>query len=142
MKVVYYFDHDLQYCPVKEYLSRYSLDCRIKSQIKNKNLNLLANIDAKINYVLANFGRPVAPISYSLDRNFNFLEIKQRKDKNILIRIFYCCYEDLLVLLACLEKPDNYDNRKTRQKIRRELELVQDFQDKFIANPKLYENYQ
>lgn len=142
MKVVYYFDPDLQYCPVKEYLLKYSLDFKANSKLQNKNLNLLANIDAKINYVLANFGRSVAPISSGLDKKFNFLEIRQRKDKNILIRIFYCCHEDMMVLLACLEKPDHYSNKKIRQKIRRELELVQNFQDKFIANPKLYEKYQ
>lgn len=141
MKAVYYFDPELNVCPVKEYLSRYYIENGADAGVRNKNLNLLVNIDAKINYVLANFGRSLPPISHNLDRSFNFLETRQRKNKNILIRIFYFRYDEMIVLLGCLEKLDNYDNKKEKNKIYRELLLIQSFQNKFISNPELYEEY-
>ena len=141
MKAVYYFDPELNVCPVKEYLSQYYVEDGADTGVRNKNLNLLVNIDSKINYILANFGRHLPPISHNLDRNFNFLEIRQRKNKNILIRIFYFRYEEMMVLLGCLEKPDNYDDKKEKNKINRELLLIQSFQNKFVSNPELYEEY-
>lgn len=139
MEVIYYFDKDLGYSPVKKYLAQYANnnDTTEKTNRKNK---ILADIDAKINFLKQNNGIPIPPISKPL-REYNFFEVRQRKDRNILIRIFYFCHNSNIVLLNAFEKPDDYDTAKENRKIKKELEITKIYQNKFILNPNLYEKY-
>ena len=64
MEVVYYFNNDLNFCPVKKYLE-------LKGVSQDKKIRILAEIDQKICYVRQNEGRPTPPISEPL-RNYSF----------------------------------------------------------------------
>lgn len=141
MRAVYYYDSQLKHCPVKKYLAQFHSSPRLRSKQRNKNIKQLLAINSKINIVIAHQGMPVPPISYPLDRTYDYFEIKHRKNENILIRIFYFRYHDLIVLLNVLEKPANYDSGKDRRRISKCLEETQIFYQKFIANPYLYEEY-
>ena len=80
MEVVYYFDIDLDLCPVKKYLE-------LRGVNVDKKLRILAELDQKIEHVRQNEGRPTPPISEPL-HNYSFFEIKTRKIK-ILSLEFY-----------------------------------------------------
>jgi hypothetical protein len=141
MRAVYYMDDSLGFCPVKIYLAQYIKKERDKSKEKNHKDNILSNIDAKIKFVVENSGLPIPPISLPL-RSYSYFEIKHRKNKNILIRIFYFRHKDKIVLLNALEKPDNYNKIKEIKKIDKQLKITEEYKNKFISNPKLYEEYQ
>jgi len=141
MKAVYYLDRQLMYCPVKKYFEQYAIKERDTLKLKNKKLSLLNIIDRKIKYVIDNNGKPTPPISFPLDKMYDFFEIKHRKDQNIVIRIFYFRYDDKIILLNALEKPDDYDTEKEKRKISKQLEATKEFQNKFINNPQSYEEY-
>ncbi len=141
MKAVYYLDRQLGYCPVKKYLEQYAIKIKDKQKQINKKINLLKNIDGKIRYVINNNGVPTAPISFPLDKMYDFFEIKHRKNKDIVIRIFYFRHDDKIVLLSAIEKPDNYNTEKENRKIRKQLEITKEFQNRFKNNPQSYEEY-
>jgi len=107
MEVVYYFDNDLNLCPVKKYLE-------LKDLNPDRKLRILAELDQKIEYVRQNDGRPMPPISEPL-HNYSFFEIKTRKDRNIVIRVLYFRYKSQIVLLNAFEKPDNYNTTKEKK---------------------------
>lgn len=130
MRAVYYHDPGLGYCPVKKYLEQFR-----KGKIK-----ILADIDAKINFLLENNGRPIPPIAKPLN-GYSFFEIRNRKTADTLIRIFYFCYEGKIVLLDALEKPSNYDTRREEKKIDKALVATDKYRRDFILNPKSYEEY-
>jgi hypothetical protein len=134
MEIVYYFDDILSVCPVKQYL--YSIKLSY-----DRKLRLLAEIDQKIRFVATNNGRPIPPISLPL-HNYNFFEIKSRKDKNTVIRILYFRYKNLIVLLNAFEKPDNYDTGKERRAVEKYYKITNNYHQKFINNPNNYEKYQ
>ncbi|MEI7452416.1 MAG: hypothetical protein WCK37_04430 [Candidatus Falkowbacteria bacterium] len=134
MEIVYYFDDVLVICPVKHYLYSIKLS-------HDRKLRLLAEIDQKIKFVAINNGRPTPPISLPL-HNYNFFEIKSRKDKNTVIRILYFRYKNVIVLLNAFEKPDNYTTNKERAAIEKYYETTNDYYRKFINNPNNYERYQ
>lgn len=138
MRAVYYYDDELKYCPVKKYLAQFHLTASDKSKHKT---DQLLRINSKISFVLAHQGVPVPPVSYPLDKNYDYFEIKDRKNENILIRVFYFRYQDLIVLLNVLEKPAHYDSSKEKRKIDKCLDKTQIFYQKFKANPYLYEEY-
>lgn len=141
MKAVYYFDQQKAYCPVKKYFEQYAINQGDTNKIINKKINLLKNIDGKIQYVIRNNGVPTPPISFPLDKLYDFFEIKHRKNQDVVIRIFYFRHDDKIVLLHVLEKPDNYRSEKENRKINKQLDLTQDFLHKFIKDPTLYEEY-
>lgn len=141
MKAIYYFDIDLGYCPVKKYLEQYAPKDKDTQKQINKKINLLSNIDGKIRYVVGNNGMPTPPISFPLDKMYDFFEIKHRKNQDIVIRIFYFRYDDKIVLLNALEKPDNYNTEKENKKINKQLEMTKEFQNRFTNNPQSYEEY-
>lgn len=140
MKAVYYFDEQNGYCPVKKYLEQYRTKSNDKLKIVQEKEKLYKSIEAKIVFVVENYGRPIPPISKSL-REYSYLEIRARKNKSILIRIFYFRYDEKIVLLNAIEKPD-HDNKKNDQgRMNRCLEITKIYQEEFIINPKLYEEY-
>ena len=128
--VPYYHHDDLGYCPVKKYFEQY----------KSGKIEILANIDAKIKFLLENNGRPIPPIAKPL-YGYSFFEIRSRKTADILIRIFYFCYGGKIVLLNALEKPSSYDTSKEKKKIEKILNLTAEYREKFILNPQTYEEY-
>jgi len=141
MRVVYYYDDELKYCPVKKYLAQFYITARDKTKHKKDKIDLLFRIDSKINFVLTHQGSPVSPISYPLDKNYDYFEIKERKNANTLIRIFYFRFNDLVVLLNVLEKPDHYDSSKEKRKIKKCMDETQTFYQRFKTKPHLYEEY-
>lgn len=141
MRAVYYMDDYLGYCPLKNYLAQYVKNESDKPKVKNYKDNILSNIDAKIKFLVDRSGLPIPPISFPL-RDYGYFEIKHRKSKSILIRIFYFRHKDKIVLLNALEKPDNYNKIKENKKIDRKLKITEEYKNKFILNPKLYEEYQ
>jgi hypothetical protein len=134
MEVVYYFANDLNLCPVKKYLE-------LKGVSSDRRLRILAEIDQKIEYVRQNDGRPTPPISEPL-RDYSFFEIKNRKDKNIVIRVLYFRYKNQIVLLNAFEKPDSYSTNKDRKIIEKYYQLTDNYYNQFKINPKSYEKYQ
>lgn len=127
MQIVYYFEPSLRFCPAKAFLQQY--DSKIRAMVYEK-----------IKYVLENQGMPSPPI-VKLLHGYGFLEIRNRKDRNTVIRIFFFRYKDFIVLLNALEKPDAYDDKKTRCQIDRQLDLTEQYLNNFKSNPYLYENY-
>jgi hypothetical protein len=134
MEVVYYFDSDLNLCPVKKYLE-------LKGLTKDKKLKILAELDQKIEYVLQNEGRPVPPISEPL-HNYNFFEIKTRKDRNIVIRVLYFRYKKFIVLLNAFEKSDNYHTAREKKTVERYYNITNVYYQNFILNQNKYEKYE
>ena len=140
MEPVYYRDASLGCCPVKKYFEQYAPSTKDKPKEKSRKASILVDIDAKVAFVVEQSGRAIAPISFKM-RDYDYFEIKHRKDKNIVIRVFYFRHVDQIVLLNALEKPDDYDTSKERRKIEKELKITQDYLNKFKTNPKLYEKY-
>ena len=138
MEVVYYSCE--KYCPVKNYLAKYLISNKDTKKEINTKERLLSDIDNKIEHIIQNHGNPTPPISSKL-REYSYFEIRQRKNKNTLIRIFYFCHQERIVLLNALEKPDNYDKSKEKRKIEKQLKITQEYKDKFEINPTLYEKY-
>lgn len=141
MTPVYYFDKPLEYCPVKKYLEQYAPKEKDNQKQIEKKLRLLNIIDGKIRHVVDHDGKPTPPISYPLDKEYDYFEIKHRKDKDVVIRIFYFRHADKIVLLNALEKPDNYDTAKENRKINKQLQITQEYQNRFINNTQSYEEY-
>lgn len=134
MEVVYYFDSGLNLCPVKKYLE-------LKSLVKDKKLRILAELDQKIEYVRQNEGRPTPPISEPL-HNYNFFEIKTRKDRNVVIRVLYFRYKNFIVLLNAFEKFDNYHTTKEKKIVERYYNITEVYYQNFISNQNKYEKYE
>lgn len=134
MDVVYYLDSDLNLCPVKEYLE-------LRGIKEDRRLNILAELDQKIEYIRQNDGRPTPPISEPL-HNYSFFEIKTRKDKNIVIRVLYFRHQNQIVLLNAFEKSDSYDTNKERKIIEKHYQTTNSYYHKFKLNPQNYERYQ
>tara|TARA_Y100000310_G_scaffold327919_1_gene395094 strand:+ start:947 stop:1366 length:420 start_codon:yes stop_codon:yes gene_type:complete len=137
MESVYYSYEG--YCPVKKYLERYRPLNKDTAKEKDDKIKLGAEIKRKVNYIIHNYGTPTPFISKL--RDYGYFEIRQRKNENILIRILYFRHKDKIVLLNAFEKPDNYDKNKERRKIEKQLEVTQEYKDKFELNPTLYEEY-
>ena len=129
MEVVYYYDASLKCCPDKKYISQY-----------NDNVKLLAEISKKIEMIAQGNGIPLGSFSKKLTGCDSF-EIKQRKDKNTVIRILYFLRQNKMILLNAFEKPDNYDTRKEKRKIDKQLELAERYIIKYKLNENLYEKY-
>ncbi|HOI97870.1 MAG TPA: hypothetical protein PLA19_05200, partial [Candidatus Pacearchaeota archaeon] len=107
MNIVYYYDPNLKSSPVKRYLNQFDLGVA-------KDLALLAAIDSKIIFLSCQKSHPHPPISKPL-HDYNFFEIRHRKNKNILIRVIYFCCDERMILLNAFEKPDNYDSQKIKK---------------------------
>ena len=121
IKVVYYYNKEKNECPVKAYLFKHC----------SKNINVLIDIDRKIEYVSNNNGRSDGTISKSL-HGYNFFEIRKRKDSKTLIRICYFCHLNMMVLLHAFEKSDNYDTNRVRDKVDREYKISEKYKNSII----------
>jgi len=141
MEAVYYRDASLGCCPVKKYLKQYIKNKGDKPKEKNRKDKVLATLDVRIQYVLQNNGIPYPPLIKKLS-GYDYFEIRSKKNQNILIRIFYFRYEDKIVLLNALEKPENYTGEREGRKIKKELDITQIYLNKFKNNPNLYEKYE
>jgi hypothetical protein len=133
MDIVYYFDDILNLCPVKKFLE-------FKEVSRDRQIRILAELDQKIKYVRQNEGRPTPPISEPL-HGYNFFEIKTRKDKNIVIRILYFRWRNLIVLLNAFEKPDCYKTHKEKKSVEKFYKITDEYLNKFKLRPKNYEKY-
>lgn len=141
MEIVYYWNKELKNCPVKKYFERYLTLKKDNSKKREKKINILANIDQKLNNIRQNGGQAVPPISKPL-KNYNFFEVKQSKDNNILIRILYFCYnQEKIVLLNAFEKPRNYKSRKEKKKVKKQYNITERYLNNFKQNPQNYESY-
>ncbi|MBI2054212.1 MAG: type II toxin-antitoxin system RelE/ParE family toxin [Candidatus Staskawiczbacteria bacterium] len=129
MEIVYYRDQNLNYCPVKKYFS----------QFKN-NIDLLARICRNIDMIAENNGIPQGFFSKKLSGLDGF-EVKVRKSKGTVIRIIYFLHQNKMILLNAFEKPDNYDTRKEKRKIDKQIEIAKQYIKNYKLNPKLYEKY-
>ncbi|EKD94359.1 MAG: hypothetical protein ACD_26C00096G0002 [uncultured bacterium] len=139
MEVVYYFDEELQLCPVKKYLERFLIDEFDTERIKNKKKNILALIYKKVQYIKDN---PTESAGFLKTlHNHNFIEIKSRKNKNVVIRILYSRCNSKIVLLNAFEKPDNYDTDKIRKDVEKYYITTDKYLENFKNNPNSYENY-
>jgi len=140
MDVVYYFDKNLGYCPVKKYLGKYienTKDTKKEKDCKNK---ILIEIRAKIQAILENSGLSTGFISGRV-KGYSLLKIRQKKNKNILIRILYFCHDNKMILLNAFEKPKNYKTKKEKRDIDKQFKIAETYKNKFKLNPKLYERY-
>lgn len=141
MEIVYFYDKDLQNCPVKEYLKQYRENQGDKEAIIKRKQKILANIDAKIQYVKDNEGRPTPPISKPL-HGYSFFEILNPKDKVTVIRILYFRYQEKIILLHAFEKPANYDTSREKKTVDKQNRIGEKYLNSFKLNPKKYEKYE
>jgi hypothetical protein len=141
MEVVYFYDKDLKYCPVKEYLKQYLPTNKDKENIIQRKQKILADIDAKIGHVRENRGRPAPPISKPL-HGYSCFEILNPKDAKTVIRILYFRHQDKVVLLHAFEKPANYDTERERKKVDKQNQIGEKYLNIFKSNPKNYEKYE
>lgn len=126
---------------MKIYLSKYIYAKNNKDLKKQKKKEkLLANIDAKIRHVFGNNGMVDGHISFPMKR-YGYFKIRHRKNENMVIRIYYFCYENKMILLNACEKPDNYDKESDKRAIDKDLKMTDEYRSKFISNSKLYEKY-
>jgi len=141
MEVVYYFSRELGYCPVKEYLKQYLINKKDKPSDSKRKQKILAGIDAKIQHVKENQGRPTPPISKPL-HGYSCFEILNPKNANTVIRILYFRNQDKVVLLHAFEKPAIYSTKKEKKKIDKENQTGEKYLNNFKNNPRNYEKYQ
>lgn len=139
MKIVYYWDECSDLCPVKKYLEQYILDQNDSEKQETDKLSILADIHNKIIFAADNYGKDAAFIRKL--SGYGLIEIRQRKNKHILIRIVYARYDSRIVLLHAFEKPDNYDTSRIVQENDKEILKAKEYFEKFKFNPKLYEEY-
>jgi hypothetical protein len=133
MNIVYYYDPNLKSSPVKRYLNQFDLGVA-------KDLALLAAIDSKIIFLSCQKSHPHPPISKPL-HDYNFFEIRHRKNKNILIRVIYFCCDERMILLNAFEKPDNYDSQKIKKNIEKFFDTTARYRQEYLKNKNLYEDY-
>ncbi len=141
MEIVYFYDKELKNCPVKEYLKQYRENQGDKESVVKRKQKLLANIDAKIQYVKDNEGRPTPPISKPL-HGYSCFEILNPKDAITVIRILYFRYQEKIVLLYAFEKPFNYNTDKEKKMVDKQNKIGERYLNIFKLEPKNYEKYE
>lgn len=112
MEIAYY-DPAKQECPVDSFLKEKVESCPHLSQSSKD--RIMADLESKIARSLELNGQPDGHITEPV-KEYNFFKINQKKDENTLIRVFYYCYEDLMVLLYAFEKPRKYDGKKKEKR--------------------------
>ncbi|MDD5639657.1 MAG: hypothetical protein PHR47_02525 [Candidatus Pacebacteria bacterium] len=130
MSTFYYRDPVSKFCPVKQYLKKFS----------NEN-KLLVTIDGKIKSVAID-GHPFLPIAKMLIGYSTFEIIQPFKDINI--RLLCAFVSDELILFHAFDKPRYYDNVK---KVKRDIEKNYNISEKYYnifldgISKKNYEEY-
>lgn len=140
MYPVYYYDKDTGTCPVRENFAQYTPTPENKPELATKKKRVLAGIVSKIKFVAERNNNGVGKLAVHL-QGYSFSEVKSRKDEDTLIRIMFFRYEDKMVLLDVIEKPDSYNTEKERSSIKRHLDKVEQYQKRFISDPKSYEEF-
>jgi phage-related protein len=140
METVYFYDKDSKNCPVKKYLKQYLINNKDKEPIVRRKQKILADIDAKIQHVQDNQGRPTPPISKPL-HGYSCFEILNPKDSKTVIRILYFRYQEKIVLLHAFEKPSSYKTDKKKKMVNRQNKIGEKYLNIFKLNPKNYEKY-
>lgn len=140
MDAVYYYDEDLNVCPVKEYFNNYLLNKKDPDFVIRRKQKILADIDAKINYIKDNGARPIPPISKPL-HGYSFFEILNPKDSRTVIRILYFRYQDKMVLLHAFEKASVYSTIREKKKVDKQNKIAEKYLNFFKLNSKSYEKY-
>lgn len=139
MEIVYYHDDDLNMCPVKKYLEKFLISEFDKPKIEKQKNHILATIDQKIQFIRENPGRQASFLSTL--HNHHFIEIKNKKDRNTLIRILYFIHDNMIILLNAFEKPSKYDTDRIKKEIEKYYQITDVYVDKFKKSNNSYENY-
>jgi len=100
----------------------------------------LADIDAKIQHVTCNEGRPTPPISKPL-HGYSCFEILNSKDANTVIRILYFRHQQKIVLLHAFEKPVSYTTDREKKMVEKQNKIGEKYLNIFKLNPQNYEKY-
>ena len=100
----------------------------------------MADIDAKIQYVQDNQGRPTPPISKPL-HGYSCFEILNPKDAKTVIRILYFRHQEKIVLLYAFEKPSSYKTDRDKKRVDKQNKIGEEYLNIFKLNPKNYEKY-
>lgn len=140
MEVIYYFDDDLKFCPVKKYLEHFMANKSDGSKIKERKQRILVTIDAKIQHVKEN-PNDISASFLSPLHGHNFIEIKTSKNQNTTIRILYTRDNLKIVLLNAFEKPANYDTTKIKKEIEKHYAITDLYVKKYKKNKQNYEKY-
>ncbi len=140
MYIIYYYDNNLGFSPVKKYFKNFLVKKKDSDYIEKRKIKILADIDAKIKFIARNKARPIPPIAKPL-RNYNFFEILNSKDDKTLIRILFFRYKNKMVLLHAYEKLAYYKTSRERKKIGKQNKLAQKYLINFKLNPNIYEKY-
>lgn len=142
MEVVYYFDKEQGFSPVKKYFEQYIVTNGDKSKdIEYKNY-IHASIRAKIDHLAGEHNGVPIPGYSERSRGYSFFKIKQAKNKDIVIRILYFCKNNKMVLLNAFEKPRHYDKNRERKREEKHYKKTDEYRNKFIKNPNNYEKYE
>jgi hypothetical protein len=141
IEAVYYFDKELRLCPVKKYLERYILRPGDKIKQQNRKIKILSDLDNKIKYIIEKKGIFSPPITVPL-HGYDFHEIKQRKNKNTVIRVLLFRHKSKIVLLDAFEKPSHYTKNCEKSKVEKNYKKAEKYYKKFKLNPKSYEKYE
>ena len=140
MEVVYYFDSDLEICPVREYFKCFIPSESDKVEVKDWKNRILHTIFQKIQFVKENPGKQASFLGTL--HNHNCIEIKNGKDNNTVIRILYFIFFDKIVLLHAFEKPNKYDTDKIKKEIDKNYSIADLYINKFKKYPNNYEEYE
>jgi hypothetical protein len=125
MRVVYYKNKS-NICPVKEYF-------------ESLKIKIFSDIEAKINYIAQEGGFCQNGFCKPL-KGYSVIEIKQRKNADVLIRICYFCEGEMMILLNAFEKPDNYTESRVKKDVDKNYKIAVLFKSDFLKNKK-YEEY-
>ena len=143
MNIVYYYNKELQWFPVKKFLAKYACLPKDSARVRDKKVKVLAFIDQSIQFIAEHKGKPIPPIAKTI-RGYKFHELRI-KEGNKLIRILYFAYhKEKLVLLNAFEKPELYQKGKKKKidkKVGNILRQTHEYYQDFINNPKNYEKY-
>ena len=135
MNVIYYRQNGSGFCPVKQYLRQYQKKMSDRAKQWNRKARILANIDSKIKHLAEIKGMPAPSIAKKMT-NYGYFEIICNGKINILIRIFYFYHSNRIVLLNVLEKPSRYNPGRETRKIKRAMDITEEYRNDFILNPQ------
>jgi len=141
MEVVYYFDKDLGFSPVKKYLKQYIATNRDSTKDMEYKNYIHSSICAKIDCIAKEFDGMPIPGYAGPSKKYSFFKIKQPKNQNTVIRILYFCKNNKMILLNTFEKPAHYDKNRERKKEEKHYKKTDEYKNKFL-NHKKYEEYE
>lgn len=141
MEIVYFYDIASKNYPVKKYLKQYLTNQEDKEVVAKRKQKILADIDAKIQHVKDNDGRPTPPISKPL-HGYSCFEILNPKDARTVIRILYFRHQQKIVLLHAFEKPTSYTTDREKKKVDEQNKIGEKYLNVFKLNPQNYEKYE